>query len=81
MTRKMPKPTNRIAGPTLLMAGNRGLRVEFRNGSMFIRKWSIKTIMTEPMTGPSIVPNPPITDIIRGIKELSAENMEMCMNL
>jgi hypothetical protein len=77
----MPKPTKRIAGPTLLTAGKSELKAEFRNGSMFTRKWSMKTITTEPMIGPSIVPRPPITDIISGLNELSAANIEMCMYL
>ena len=81
MTRKMPRPSNRTGGPTLLTAGNSGLRANCRAPSMFGSRVSIKTIITEPIIGPSIVPRPPITDIINGWNELSAAKTETLMYL
>lgn len=81
MTRKMPSPSNRIGGPTLLTAGNNELRTGCRNLSMFGRRVSIKTIIAEPMIGPSMVPRPPITDIISGLNELSAAKIVTLMYL
>ena len=52
-----------------------------KNLSMSGRNESIDTRRIEPIIGPSIVPRPPITDIISDSKELLAEKNETRMYL
>ncbi len=63
-----PNPSMRKGGPTLLTPGKSGLNT-CRYLSVSGRKELIETIMTDPIIGPSIVPNPPITLIMSGRKE------------
>ena len=68
--RKRPKPISRKGGPTLLTPG----KIEPKGDkylSVSGKNESIETMIVDPIIGPSIVPNPPITDIISGRKELS----------
>ena len=75
----MPMLRKRSGGATLLTFGNRGptefWRKSFTDGKdrMLLMDWR----MTAPIIGPSIVPNPPMTHIIRGKKEFSAEKNEV----
>ena len=72
--RKSPNPTNVNDGPTLVTPGKRGFR-GCRNPYVAGAKDSMETITIDPMIGPSMVPNPPITAMINGRKEFAALKM------
>ena len=66
--RKSPKPTSRNGGPTLLTPGKSGLK-GCKNLSVNGKNESMETMIIDPIIGPSIVLNPPITAMISGRKE------------
>ena len=71
--RKMPMLSIRIGGPTLLTLTKIGPSNTFKALSIVGKYVSINTMMMDPIMGPSIVPSPPIIDIIRGLNEFSGE--------
>ncbi len=75
INRKSPKSIKRMGGPTKLTAGNSGLIKGCKYESILGRKESRDTNKIDPITGPSIVPKPPITDIMSGSKELEASKI------
>ena len=69
ITRKMPSPSNRTVVQHYLLQGI--VDLEQPENRVYVRqKSSMKTIIAEPIIGPSMVPRPPITDIIKWLKRI-----------
>ena len=78
-TRNTPMPRYVNGGPTLLTLGKKEPKLLSRKVVTEGKEKdvSIETRIAAPIIGPSIVPNPPMTAIIRGVNELTGRKIEL----
>ena len=78
-TRKTPIAKKLRGGPTLLTPGKTGPSVFCRKviTSVNSKTVCVVTKINAPIIGPVIVPKPPITLIIKGVKELAGRKIEL----